>query len=421
MNIRPKRVLRWVIFLAVLPVGLLSGSVLWIKLVESRRWEEMRSQVAEFPRLAPKQDCSRPVLRGEPEPGNAWDDYETAIQSITPRDILNAWRFLEHSPTAKRSDLVELVRSYKETLHSLRRGASKNTGPRPVSGESGKPGLPPELWLTTLAACQAQLLQEEGNLREAGEFLLDAVLFGEDLAGSGPEQIMLGIAVMLYPLNGLKEVIEAASSSRDDLTEMDRELELLDLMFPDVGDAHLAEAMEAGRAFVDAQHVDNYLAKVHLDGKRQLPTWRYGFSERLMMADAFQRHLSVSRVLGEATKKPWAEELEVRSWADRELGNCGNPIVQTVHEIQLKSRSSAPGSESRERRTQLRLLRTAAHFRATGEILRLDDPFGAGKLLHSKSGNHLKVWSVGSEGKDHGGIGGWFQDKGKDIVLEVER
>jgi len=44
----------------------------------------------------------------------------------------------------------------------------------------------------------------------------------------------------------------------------------------------------------------------------------------------------------------------------------------------------------RERRTQLRLLRTAVRYLATGEILNLDDPYG-GKLLHREEAGRLTL------------------------------
>jgi hypothetical protein len=59
------------------------------------------------------------------------------------------------------------------------------------------------------------------------------------------------------------------------------------------------------------------------------------------------------------------------------------------------------------------LIRIAAYYRATGEILPLKDPFG-GTLLHSRSEKRMKFWSLGQDGHDDGG------DPGKDIVLEID-
>ena len=100
---------------------------------------------------------------------------------------------------------------------------------------------------------------------------------------------------------------------------------------------------------------------------------------------------------------------------DREIQGLANPVARfMIPRLLLGHRAG------RERRVQLTLLRVAAHYRATGEILDLDDPFGA-KLITSKTGDHLKVWSVGRDGVDDGGLGDWRHTSGRDIVLDVDR
>ena len=73
---------------------------------------------------------------------------------------------------------------------------------------------------------------------------------------------------------------------------------------------------------------------------------------------------------------------------------------------------------------QIRLLRVAAHFRATGEVLDLNDPCGARLNVERKEGS-IKVWSVGTESRSHGGQGKFafqvFGTGSQDIVLEVSR
>jgi hypothetical protein len=66
------------------------------------------------------------------------------------------------------------------------------------------------------------------------------------------------------------------------------------------------------------------------------------------------------------------------------------------------------------------LLRVATHWRRTGELLDLDDPFGA-KLKSAKSGEGLKLWSIGADGVDNSGTGQWKPAAGADIVLEAKR
>ncbi len=123
--------------------------------------------------------------------------------------------------------------------------------------------------------------------------------------------------------------------------------------------------------------------------------------------------------LAEADERPWIESRDLLKDLNRELSTSGNPISQAAPDELL-------GSDllHRGHRAQLRLLRVATHYRATGEVLDLDDPFGT-KLQTRGNGDALKVWSVGAEGKDHGGTGGFGFDRdgkdAKDIVLEVRR
>ena len=78
----------------------------------------------------------------------------------------------------------------------------------------------------------------------------------------------------------------------------------------------------------------------------------------------------------------------------------------------------------RGHRAQLRLLRVAAHYGATGDVLELDDPFGT-KLRVRVADGSLRVWSVGPEGADHNGTGAFAFDRegadARDIVLEIRR
>ena len=79
-----------------------------------------------------------------------------------------------------------------------------------------------------------------------------------------------------------------------------------------------------------------------------------------------------------------------------------------------------PRNIFRERLAQLRLLRIAAAFLASGDLPALEDPYGR-TIQSSVTDTKLKLWSVGNDGVDDSGFGEWEARKGKDIVLEVER
>ena len=135
-----------------------------------------------------------------------------------------------------------------------------------------------------------------------------------------------------------------------------------------------------------------------------------------MKAEAFATMAAAVRRLQEADERPWIESRDLLKKLSAELSTHPNPIIQTAPEEVLASDLLHRGH-----RAQLRLLRAAVHFKATGEVLDLDDPFG-GKLLRSLANETLKVWSVGPEGVDHGGTGSFhFDPDGKDVVVDVRR
>jgi hypothetical protein len=62
----------------------------------------------------------------------------------------------------------------------------------------------------------------------------------------------------------------------------------------------------------------------------------------------------------------------------------------------------------------------ALQQRDEGVLQPLDDPFGD-KLRWSQRGHILKLWSIGGDGIDDGGLGDWATKGSRDIVLEVRR
>jgi hypothetical protein len=99
-----------------------------------------------------------------------------------------------------------------------------------------------------------------------------------------------------------------------------------------------------------------------------------------------------------------------------------NPLLKKFSDIQgtLATPQAPPINIFRSCRARLRLLQAAAHYRATGEVLPLEDPYGD-RINTSNAPARLKLWSVGGDGVDDSGTGVWDPRKGKDIVLEVDR
>jgi hypothetical protein len=413
---------RWIIIcvvvvvVAFLPIGL----KLWINAAEPRRWKAMEEQLAVLAREARARETSRPVLRGTPVPGNAWDDYDTQLVLINPPTSVNpCWEYLREGSKVDRAKVDALLTLYAPALQALRRGVVRSSADRRAPWEQGSRYFP-TMPVIGLALCRGRFLTEAGQFREGAEHLLDAGQFCLDLARNGDiVDAAVGLNVLGMVHKELRTMLASPVVSRDDLLRIERELEVLEQNFPDMAVNHVNDSMRLGYLFLASGSVQEVMTHFGFT-KLSLPTWRYGGSERIMMASAFEEFLASNRRLAAVQSKPWAEALQVQQREDRELKKSGNPLArQLCAPIGLAS-DSQPRNFVRESLAHHRMMRTALRFRATGEILPLDDPLG-GKLLTLREGDRLKIWSVGGNGVDDGGIGEWKPGKSNDIVLEVER
>jgi len=171
-------------------------------------------------------------------------------------------------------------------------------------------------------------------------------------------------------------------------------LAVLDANFPNHGETLLNDLTAMGVSFIQTE-----------DRGLGVPAgWRFGFSQRHMLADAWTTLERMMRRTAATTTAPWAEVERVGAEIQTEATRSGNQIVENMIGGLLRSHRA-----SREGLAHLRLLRVL-HGGATG----LADPFG-GKLLSDGA----KVWSVGADGIDGGGAGGWRPAPTGDIVLEL--
>jgi hypothetical protein len=399
---------------------LAGGLVLWIHSTANRRWAQLNKEAHELLDQTLARDPSRPPLRGAALPGNAWDDYNVALAEMRslsgPSGSLLA-DYLSRKPKAESSKAEAIVSDHLTALENLRRGASRSSRQYALAWEKGFsadiPGLLQSQRLSQLAACRARLLSEEGKPREAADLLLDTCQFSGDL-GHNTVLIseMISMAIYAIAFDELKDLILSEALSREDLLEIGRPLELIDRTFPKMAWAYQNEALMSGFTFLKGDSTDG------LFEARGLPVlWqklRYCGSDRLMLVDAFEVHCRMMNRL--AMEGSWSEHLRTSQELQAEATAHRNPIVQMMVPGLLQAERAL-----RERQAHLRLLRVAAHYRATGEVLPVDDPFGT-QLRSVQSGKTLKVWSLGRDGVDYGGRGGWKASTGgMNVVLDVDR
>lgn len=400
---------------------------LLIKSAERRRWHEMRVWCEQVAQEARARDPRRPVLRGVPVEGNAWDDYHAALASLgaSTKDLHLAADYFYDRPKASVEKTRATVELHAGAFQALRRGVSRSFAERKVDWENPSDTVPGKLNLfAILAGCKARFLMEDGRGREAMELLLDTAQYGEDAALNGTViDGLMGIAVLSTVMEELKRFLAPGRLSREDCRELARVLELLDQGFPREADAYAIEPMSTGFWYLQKGSIRAILEQLGWTKPDAAPTWRYGFSERLVIADAFSMDRLWSRRLAEAAGKPWNEARQIQADLDTDRRETKNPLVKVYSHIQetLSDRTdSVPRNAFRDCRAQLRLIRGVAAHRATGLIPHLVDPYGD-KIRTSMTGTTLKLWSVGGDGVDDGGTGEWDGRKGKDIILEVER
>jgi hypothetical protein len=420
----PRRTVRKILALALLlSILLLAAVAFWFDRVAARRFERMGVRVHALHEEMQARNTPRPVLRGEPEPGNSWTDYQLAFDALGTfkGDHRRITGYVDSGAAADHDAVAAALKAHLDVFEHLRRGARRTTGAFPGRWEDGTQMAMPPLYqcqvLAQAAACRAKFLSEEGKHREAAELLLDVAQFSRDIRQN---QIlltdMIGQAIHVIAMSELRTLVQGEGLRVADFQEIDRELEILDRNDPPFGPSLKNEVVCLGFDLMHGQGLRDPQFR-----SKAWESWRYAFSSRIMEADALERFDADMAEASGAAGKSWSQACAIYGQLEGRLQVEKNPIVHFFEGgLMVSDRHYRLGVAF------TRLLRAASHYRASGEILQPEDPFG-GRLLHSEKDGRLKVWSVGPDGVDDGGDGGgwtrWTRPAGgaKDIVLEVPR
>jgi hypothetical protein len=400
---------------------------LWIRSVESRHWSRMEQRVAELRREADARCGPRPVLRGTPIPGDAWDDYFKAIEILKdPQIFTSTSSYASRTPGADRAQAEAALRTLGAAVDLLQNGTKRSESRRVRFHEGEHPfdlniytRLGRALFLTATGVCRARFLEEEDKVHEASELILDLFQFGRDVGRDGSMRAdHIGFLICEQASRGLKDLLCGGKCSPATLEQIDRELEKLDISFPRSAPSLLGEVEFFGELILNDKFLSHFYSDLGLPLPPEArPGWRFAFSSPLMMTSAFDH---ADQWVGRMQDVETASSIEeARRWNDF---NAEAAATKNIHVITF-SRVVLAGhlNTHRTHLTHLRLLRTVAHYYATGKILDLEDPFGT-SLHHVEVPDHFRIWGVGRNGKDDGGKGEWspyaVQD---DIILEIPR
>ena len=367
--------------------ALVGSAAIWIRSVADRKFAAMEEKVQALEAEALRPDSTP---RPGKVPGNAWDDYLLALNAASK--ITSADKLIGLTSRTENADVAfgDATLAAHGMIVDLILSGSRRASCVPP----GRTALP-ALWkwdtALRLAILKARALHQEGKTAAAVEILLALCQFGRDLGQSGVAYAShFPYLALQMSLGELKDLLRGPLPA-ESIAEIDSRLTDLDRTFP------LPERMRKQQL----QLVSTISMPVQNSGfAAVLLSWRYGFSPRLLVGSLFEQweHWFTRSI--EADALPWPE-------AKVQFAKFREEIDQTPFtRFSVSSGYLADGSQVRAARALLRILRTAARYRAAGEVLDLDDPFGT-KLLHPQDGARLKVWSVGQAGAG--------------IVLEVSR
>lgn len=377
-----------VLWVLIAALALLSPLGFWAcrSGMEAKAQAAMREELDRLLREARGRSGERPVLRGAPQPGKAWERYLAATRAAP--------------------DEEELMRK------TLREGAARSDGQRAREWEKPEAGV--RIGFAEVLLKKALSLCRSEDPVQAPELWLDLLQFFADFArNSSREDWEATERHREEALFGLTLSVRTVALNKDEQGRIGRELELLDRGFPSLRDLLVNSAMSQGCMYADFAKTKPLLPE------EEKPSWRHLYSERIAISSAFLAEVDCLRRIGETESLPWLEAVAAAEEAKTELKPSTNPILLRYARHSAEQAASAARA-FRVHRARLRLLRIAFAWRADGTLLDLEDPFG-GTLRREADGRGFKAWSRGVDGKDDGGQGDWISPDRPDIVLEVPK
>lgn len=350
------------------------------------RGQELRQQwLAELP-------AARPPLAGDAVEGRAFDCYRRGTA------VMQALREHEHElgdllllddaalSHALANDAQPLRELWMPALAELQRGARSIDARQLRSGfgEISGADLLAHRALCNAAMFEARARRYDGDFDSAVLLSLDAMTLGADLISDG---------VLIDQMVGATLVAIVCEAWSDDaLAALPRAPRL---------------QLEAGLEQLDARlpvRVDMTREMIYLAENMRVPdwsescgggSWRYGFSQRWMLADAFHRCLDGYRELDTIDSRDWQARTRAFDRFCAEMVDSGNGACAVM----------VPNLEAAERTLRevvamVRLLRAALAVHDGAQQVAHQDPFGPAPLQLRPAGDGgIELASVGDRGR----------------------
>lgn len=378
MSLPPRHARRLVLAGIVGAVSLLLGAGAMVQFRADASWQGMQEQFAAIERDHTARPHRRDPAWGEPSAESAFAGYARAATAVAPIEKQHHQQLLAFDTGTDATIAADTtVRpQWRTVLEPLRAGAHATdtappTDPSIVQQPYGLLNLLQLRWVANVGMFEARALLHEDHDVEAARTSLDATTLGLDAVRTGPlVNQMIGAAVLAIGTSMWTEA-RLALLSPPALDELAQGLERIDRQLPTSIDLQ-AELLVFSRAV------------------RQLPTkevvgdatgtWRHGFSERWLLADAFHGYVDCVRQMDAAAALPWPQREALMELAFAEQDERGNPLTKVA------GGAFATGERSlRETVATLRLLRMAVDLHRGLDVPPLRDPLADGPIHVTKT------------------------------------
>jgi hypothetical protein len=407
--------------LILLIVGLPPASVgTAVQRVADCRWDDVERET--WSRLSKLQRTKllRPVLRGEAVPGNAWKDYVKATALTYTDDAVALDNYATGKTELSREGAQALLEQFLPLLKSVQAGTHRGDLIRMVPWNDPLPSFNASK-VIAFGICRARFLVEHGESAEAIELLLDLIQFLEDLARLGRNSVNRYNAFYHQDrlLGELNAMMAAGLLDRNHLRQVAQELGAVERSLPPFGTVLQQDALFTALQVLRTKTVEGFLGEFSAR-ERDVPSWKFAFSQKLLMARYAEIEYRLAEGVARGDGSPWAEARLRTAEACAEATAAHHPFFAWKGNPGGTIDWVPSHRAFLEYIAHFRLTRAAAEYLAEGKVPELDDPFGD-KLRSAKKGSGMRIWSVGWDGVDQGGCGGWSGKNSLDIVLEVRR
>lgn len=349
-------------------------------------WRSMNEEVRALRDEVRAMPAERDVLWGGAKPGNArphWARAAAAASRLQKDHHERLVAMLTATGADLRNHYRDVRDAWQPVLDALRDGAAATFDEGPLPGDDGKApsmtNLLDSRWAANAAVFESRALRHEGRHLEAVQATLDAAAMAADLLRRG---------ILIDQMIGCATLAIATSEAWPEAALDELDDDALDLLASGLArlDATLPLALDdrVERLFL-AWHLQNSAGDA-----TWLPslgsTWRFGFSTRWMLADAFLRQGAMARRLAERDNAPWAERATLWERESAAALASGNPVLAMC----VPNRNAAEGNW-RQQLAALRVLRASVEVHRGNAAPSLLDPISGAPLRVSSHENTTTI------------------------------